>query len=154
MSTPSASTLPPSLCNVFSSTCPRQQLLTCKIPPVDCNIIVHQISLVEVPTDFVYTSFAALEKRPPACAVKVAVTLTREEKKKANEMSKSIDLEVADNERGVSICQFGVFPRDRLRDLEWLGEVKLLQCSTIRRKWILQTPDNLDTQTRENELSY
>ena len=80
---------------------------------------MQQISLVEVPTDFVYTSFAALEKRPPACAFKVAVTLMREEKKKA-----------ADNESGVSIGHLGVFSRDGLGDLEWLGEVAAMQYDT------------------------
>ena len=58
-----------SSCDVFSASYPREQLLMCNLPPVDCSVTVHETMLVRVPVNFIFTNMATLEKRPPTCVV-------------------------------------------------------------------------------------
>ena len=150
---------PPPLCSnalppfstLFSSTCPRELLLTCKLPPVDCSITVQQNRLVRVPDNFVYTNVVGLKERPPACVVKAAVNLLTKEKKCNDKKGKPIDLEREDKDLGVSIGELGIFSRTGLGQLEWLGEVAEMQYNVQdEKKWVMESPDNLDKQSREN----
>lgn len=111
---------------------------------------MQQNRLVRVPDNFVYTKVTELKERPPACMVEAAVTLMRKEKKRGDKTVKTIDLEAEDKAMDVSIGQLGIFCRAGLGHLEWLGEIAAMQYNVQEeRKWMMQTPDNLDDQTRE-----
>ena len=142
-----------SFCSVFSATCPREVLLTSTLPPVDCGITVQQNRLVRVSDNFVFTNVARIKKRPPACVVQAAVKLLREEKKSSDEIGKQIDLEAEERETGIAIGQLGIFSRTGLGHLEWLGEVAKMQHNVKEeKKWMMESPDNLENGTREKIL--
>lgn len=158
---PLPSTIPPSCladspssCDVFSASCPREQLLTCNLPPVECSVTVRQTVLVRVPVNFIFTDVATLEKRPPTCVVTQAVALMTQEKRADNAASNTVNLEEEDNTIGVSIGNLGVFSRAGLGQLEWLGEVALMRYNVQEEKrWVMETPDNLDDRTRNNIMN-
>lgn len=106
---------------MFSSACPREEILTCKLPAVDCSVTVQENVLVRVLDNFEYTNVTTLQKRPPACVVNDAVSLIREIRKEVDDKA-FIDLE-DDVNVGVSIGKLGVFSRAGLGQLEWLAEV-------------------------------
>lgn len=152
-STPSScSSALPSFKHVFSATCPREQMLNCKLPPVDCSITVDQNKLVRLTSSSVCTSVASLKRRPPECVVKAAVTLMRDAIKTTQGAGNVVDIDGEEIPLGLSIGQLGTFSRAGLGQLEWLGEVAAMQYNTQEeRQWVLQTPDNLDCQER-NEI--
>lgn len=82
--------------DVFSTGCPREQLLAAKLPPVDCSTTVLQNRLLRVADDFEYIDVSRLKQRPPACVTKAAVSLIQNEKKAAIENGKTIDLDEED----------------------------------------------------------
>ena len=106
---------------MFSSACPREEILTCKLPAVDCSVTVQENVLVRVLDNFEYTNVTTLQKRPPACVVNDAVSLIREMRKEVDDKA-FIDLEDNDVNVGVSIGKLGVFSRAGLGQLEWLAE--------------------------------
>ena len=143
-----------SSCDVFSASCPREQLLMCNLPPVDCSVTVLETMLVRVPVNFIFTNVATLEKRPPTCIVTQAVALMTQEKRADNAASNTVNLEEEDNKIGVSIGNLGVFSRAGLGQLEWLGEVALMRYHVQEEKrWVMGTPDNLDDRTRNNIMN-
>ena len=136
--------------DVFSTSCPREQLLAAKLPPVDCSTTVPQTALLRVPEHFKFTDVSSLKQRPPACVTKAAVSLIQNEKKSAIENGKTIDLEEEDRGIGVSIGTLGIFSRAGLGQLEWLAEVAEMQVNAKEEmNWIMKAPDRLDRETRE-----
>ena len=98
-----------------------------------------------------YTNVVGLKERPPACVVKAAVNLLTKEKKCNDKKGKPIDLEGEDKDLGVSIGELGIFSRTGLGQLEWPGEVAEMQYNVQdEKKWVMESPDNLDKQSREN----
>ncbi|XP_068705840.1 uncharacterized protein [Montipora foliosa] len=143
----------PSFSRVFSSTCPREIILTNPLPPVDRSITAQQNTLMRVPGDFVFTDVTELKTRPPASVVHAAVNLIRQEKKFSDESGKPIDLDIEDEATGIAIGQLGIFSRTGLGHLEWLGEIAEMQLSVKEEeKWLMQSPDDLDNETREKCL--
>nr|XP_058962552.1 uncharacterized protein LOC131789459 [Pocillopora verrucosa] len=142
------STALPPFDHVFSSACPREEMLTCKLPAVDCSVTVQENVLVRVPDNFEYTNVTTLQKRPPACVVNDAVSLIREMRKEVDDKA-FIDLEDNDVNVGVSIGKLGVFSRAGLGQLEWLAEVAEMQCnSQEEERWLMHSTDKLDDETR------
>ncbi len=149
LQTSHASALPP-FDHVFSPSCTREKILSCKLPPVDCSLTVQGV-LVSVPQNYIFTDVATLKNRPPARVVNDAVSLIREVRKEDHDKA-FIDLDVDDV--GVSIGQAGVFSRSGLGQLEWLAEVAEMQYNSKEEKtWLMQTPDNLDNETRDKILN-
>ena len=137
--------------DVFSTGCPREQLLAAKLPPVDCSTTVLQNRLLRVADDFQYTDVSSLKQRPPACVTKAAVTLIQTEKAAAIENGMTIDLDEEDRGIGVSIGALGIFSRAGLGHLEWLAEVAEMQLNAKEEvNWIMEAPDSLDRETRES----
>lgn len=134
---------------MFSSACPREEILSCKLPAIDCSVTVQGNVMVRVPDNFEFTDVTTLQKRPPACVVKDAVSLMRKMRKQVDDEA-FIDLEVDDVNVGVSIGKLGVFSRAGLGQLEWLAEVAEMQYNSQEEEtWLTQTPDNLDNETRD-----
>ena len=61
--------------------------------------------------------------------------------------------DIEDEATGIAIGQLGIFSRTGLRHLEWLGEVVEMQRSVKEEeKSLMQSPDDLDNETREKCL--